>query len=86
MKYFLNKHDKKSDWIKIRSKGESYFVWRMCVLLWGAPLAVFWTVFMFYFNSNSELWLLIIIAIIIFPAGGYIMGKLLWRQNQKKYK
>lgn len=72
-------------WSKSREKGEKRFVWFQGVLLWGVCTALFWSVLMEFLVPNENIFVRPIIAIILFPIGGYGWGKWVWKITEKKY-
>jgi hypothetical protein len=65
--------------------GEKKFVWVRGVLFWGIFTALTWSVLMEYMNPSDNILLRPIIALILFPIGGFFWGKWAWKANEKKY-
>ncbi|MEN9491217.1 MAG: hypothetical protein RJA63_1666 [Pseudomonadota bacterium] len=70
-------------WEVTRAKGEKRFVWVNGVLGWGLLTATLFSAFMVGFNDAS--WATILVAFLIFPAGGYFWGVAVWRIAEGQY-
>jgi hypothetical protein len=73
-------------WGKSRAKGRTRFVWRMGVVAWGLPTAITWAVVMAAFQGWERLPLLLPIALLLFPIGGYWFGASTWRKYEGLYE
>ncbi|MBA3031354.1 MAG: hypothetical protein FP816_21420 [Desulfobacteraceae bacterium] len=78
------KHFRK--WEKIRSDGRSSFIWRKGVLQWGITISIFWSILMQIIQPQKPIWIRPLVAIILFPIGGYIWGLFVWKSTEKKYQ
>ena len=72
-------------WEKIRKKGKKNFVWFRGVIGWGVFTAIFWSIFMQVLSPEENLFLRPLIALIIFPIGGYFWGIWVWNVTERKY-
>lgn len=87
------KHEKKQQlenetirtWSQTREMGKLKYILKYWVVFWGICTALLY--FMFeHFGASWEHWVRdLIIALIIFPIGGFIAGHLTWNGNEKKY-
>lgn len=66
----------KSD--KIREMGRSKFVWRYGVLGWGATTAILFSLLMACAEGWDGFLFKLIPALVIFPFGGYVWGRVMW--------
>lgn len=74
-----------AQWEKIRAKGKNNFVWVRGVLIWGLVTAVMWSIFMEYTQPSANKLIRPVIALILFPCGGFFWGLLTWHFSEKKY-
>lgn len=73
-------------WAKTRQMGRTKFVLLNGVLGWGVSVAVGWSVAMTAMNGKWDRFpLTFLIAIIGFPIGGYIVGRVMWAQQEKEF-
>lgn len=73
------------DWHELRKQGKTAYVIRHGVLLWGLSTAVIWWLAMHYFQPRDPAWTRLLVAVTVFPVGGYFVGLMSWRRNEKKY-
>jgi hypothetical protein len=69
-------------WTRVRTLGRKNFIWKYGVLGWGVPVAVVWATVMAAWNGWGQLPILLPLALVAFPAGGYVLGALMWRQSE----
>lgn len=67
------------------AKGRNNFIWKRGVLGWGLGTAVLWSILMQVISPQEPLWLRPLIAVILFPIGGYVWGVWAWKLAEKKY-
>lgn len=68
----------KDKWTDIRERGRSHFMWTRGALGWGVPTAVFWLIFMWWMHPGFVTARLVLIAAVLFPAGGLAWGWFMW--------
>ncbi|MGL5390800.1 MAG: hypothetical protein ACRDA8_05310, partial [Shewanella sp.] len=73
-------------WKSIRVKGKRHFIWRYGVLYWGVTTAVLWSLLSYFFQPSDPVWLMPLIALVLFPLGGIPLGYYLWHSSEAKYK
>jgi hypothetical protein len=73
-------------WAKTRQMGRTRFVWLVGVLGWGVSVGIGWSLAMAAVNGWDRLPVLLPIALIGFPIGGYFFGTLTWRWSEKQYE
>jgi len=73
------------DWDELRKQGKTTYVIKYGVLFWGLLSAVIWSLAMQYFQPTDPDWIQPLIAVIVFPAGGYFVGLATWRKKEKEY-
>lgn len=71
---------------KILEQGRSKFVWRYGVLGWGVSTAILFSLLM----AGAEGWdgflFKLILALVIFPIGGYVWGRIMWAFLERKHQ
>jgi hypothetical protein len=73
-------------WEVTRRKGKKHFVWRYGVLAFGVGTAIAWSIFTQIFDpADARIWLRPLIALIVFPIGGYLWGVWFWSSCEKDY-
>jgi hypothetical protein len=72
-------------WERTRAKGRNRFIWVTGVLCWGVLTGLVWSVVMAMFQGWDRLGVLIPIALIAFPIGGYWFGSNVWRKTEERY-
>ena len=65
-------------WAKTRAMGRPAFVLKHGILGWGLPTAILWSICVGADEGFASLPVLLIISLMIFPAGGYVFGRVLW--------
>lgn len=70
-------------WERTRERGEKRFVWVNGVLAWGLLTAALFSVGMIMFGGSHIA--IVPIAFLVFPAGGYFWGKIVWRITESQY-
>ncbi|WP_145939607.1 hypothetical protein [Paenibacillus glacialis] len=79
-------------WEKMRAKGKRHFVVNSGVLRWGLTTAVLYSIFVTYLNNGLTGILLndflrtLLIAVILFPIGGYFWGIWVWKWQEKNHR
>jgi hypothetical protein len=69
---------------KISQLGRTQYVLRFGVLGWGIPSAILFSVIQGYRFGWDGFLVQLILALIIFPLGGILFGRLMWRLLVKK--
>ncbi|MBT8491408.1 MAG: hypothetical protein KJN62_10215 [Deltaproteobacteria bacterium] len=68
-------------WKKIHKSGRNRFIWFRGVLGWGLIVAILWSIAMSYSKKgDTGFWNYLIIALFIFPVGGYLWGSWMWKR------
>ena len=71
-------------WERKRSKGRSHFIlW--AALMWGGLMILFTTAWEYFLDHRFDPGLLII-KVLIYLIGGYVVGLIGWSSNEKKYQ
>ncbi|HFB66818.1 MAG TPA: hypothetical protein ENJ60_14900 [Aeromonadales bacterium] len=73
------------NWSKLRKNGAKHFIWFRGVLAWGLLTAILWSGLMpvlYPVGNNLQRFL---IALLLFPMGGFFWGLWVWKINEKKY-
>jgi hypothetical protein len=73
-------------WESIRSKGRGRYIVVYGVLLWGLLTGFFWALAMSAVQGWDRFWLLLPIALIGFPIGGYFFGAMTWKKTEENYQ
>jgi hypothetical protein len=73
-------------WAKTRQIGRTAHIWRCGVLGWGLPVGIIWAVAMAAIQGWDRLPILLPVALIGFPIGGYFFGVWTWRTSEKAYR
>ncbi|MGQ0646344.1 MAG: hypothetical protein ACT4P7_02165 [Gemmatimonadaceae bacterium] len=82
------------EWERKRAAGRTRFIIRKGVLGWGIP-AAFLTIFYKVIQEQGLVWTprltenlraAIVIAIIVFPFGGWLFGRWLWDTGETRYR
>ena len=73
-------------WARIRRRGRESYIWYYGVFGWGLTTGVGWAFFMALTQGWDRLPLLMILALIIFPIGGYVFGVIMWKVLEKRYQ
>jgi hypothetical protein len=74
-------------WEKTRQMGRTRFIWLQGVLAWGVTVGVMWAVAMTAVRGEwDRLPILLAIALVGFPIGGYFFGALMWKTSEAAYR
>ncbi|MDP6047035.1 MAG: hypothetical protein QGG25_15615 [Phycisphaerae bacterium] len=73
-------------WEKIRRSGRLSFIWIRCATVWGLLTAILWSAMMQVGYPQGNIWRRFLLACAGFVLGGYFLGVILWRANEKRYK
>ncbi len=66
-------------WERMRQLGRSRYIWRHGVLGWGVTVAIAWSLSMAWMDGWDQLPILLPLALVLFPIGGYFFGAFMWR-------
>jgi hypothetical protein len=72
-------------WARVRAAGRKSYIWKYGVLGWGVPVAIAWAVGIAAWNGWAQLPILLPLALVCFPPGGYVLGAMMWRQAEIAY-
>ena len=72
-------------WAQTRQIGRKAYIWRMGVLGWGIVTGFAWSIAMAASQGWNRLPLLLPIALILFPIGGYFVGAFTWKMTEADY-
>ncbi len=72
-------------WAATRAKGRSRYILLFGVLGWGLTMVVLWTALMVADLGWSSLPVLLPVAAIAFPCGGYLWGATMWYFAERAY-
>ena len=78
--------DKWKRWEKTRAKGRKRFIWLHGVVGWGVTVAIFWSFWMGATRGWDQFPLLLSVALVAFPIGGYFWGAGMWRSFERRYQ
>jgi|1186.fasta_scaffold139987_2 hypothetical protein len=78
---FQIKEEKASKLVKL---GRSKFVLLFGVLLWGLPTAILFALTRGYLDGWDSFLPQLIIALILFPLGGILWGRIMWKLLVRK--
>ena len=70
-------------WAKISKLGRTQYVLRYGVLGWGVPTAILFALIQSYRLGSDGFLFQLIPALIIFPLGGILFGRIMWRVMEK---
>ena len=81
-------------WEKLRAMGRTDFILRRGVLGWGVPAAIITVLykvvqeqgFVLSPHLTDSLRSAIIVALLLFPAGGGLLGRWLWTAGEARYR
>jgi hypothetical protein len=71
-------------WAKLSQLGRTQYVLRYGVLGWGIPTAIVFSLIQGYRSGWDGFLVQLILALIIFPLGGILFGRIMWRLLEKK--
>jgi hypothetical protein len=69
---------------KLTKLGRTQYVLRYGVLGWGIPTAILFSLTQGYRSGWDGFLVQLILALIIFPVGGILYGRIMWRLLEKK--
>ncbi len=69
-----------------RSKGRKRFIWLHGVLGWGVFVALFWSCWMAAWKGWEQFLIYLLIALVMFPIGGYFWGASMWNRFERLYE
>jgi hypothetical protein len=72
-------------WAKTRKMGRAKFILFAGVLGWGVLTGALWAVAMAAIRGWDQLPLLLTLALVGFPIGGYFFGAYVWKASEKQY-
>jgi hypothetical protein len=72
-------------WSKTRKKGRTRFIWLYGVVGWGVVTGVLWAAAM-AFQGLGHLPLLLPLALIVFPIGGFFFGRKMWTTFEDQFQ
>ena len=72
-------------WARIRQMGRTRYIWLHGVLGWGLTVGVVWAVIMAASRGWDRLPILLALAVIGFPIGGYFFGVVTWKTSEKQF-
>ena len=75
-----------AQWAKTRRMGRSRFIWRVGVLYWGIITGTVWSIVMGAMQGWDQFPILLCLALIGFPIGGYFFGVWVWKLNESAYQ
>ena len=73
-------------WSKTRRQGRKSYIWKHGVLYWGVPVGIVWALWM---NRQQDPWQLAVmlpLALVVFPIGGYFFGAFMWKHFESAYE
>ncbi|MBN9120397.1 MAG: hypothetical protein J0I06_14775 [Planctomycetes bacterium] len=73
-------------WAKTRQMGRTRFIWLRGVCGWGLTVGIAWAVVMAAVQGWDRLPILLALAVVGFPIGGYFFGVFTWRACEKRYE
>src|SRR5262245_32485790 len=72
-------------WAKLSKLGREQYVLRYGVLGWGVPRAILFSLIQVSEKVRDVILLQLIPALILFPLGGILVGRIWWNRLQKKH-
>jgi len=81
----MSKEKKYERWGRIRKNGRKNYIIKYGVILWGIPTGIIWFLGMHFLQTTNPWYIQLIIALIIFPLSGIILGSVTWSAGEKKY-
>lgn len=73
-------------WARTRQLGRSKYIWLCGVIYWGLTTGFLWSMFMAALQGWHRWPLLLVIAMVGFPIGGYFFGTTMWKKMETKYQ
>ena len=74
------------NWSKIRQRGRTRYIWWNGVFCWGLLTGALWAVAMAAMQGWSRLPFLLVLALILFPIGGFFYGCWTWKVAENRYR
>jgi hypothetical protein len=75
-----------ASWAKTRQKGRTRYIWLYGVAGWGLATGVFWAVAMAAWQGWDRLPLLLPLALVAFPIGGFFFGRRMWNVFEEQFQ
>lgn len=72
-------------WQRYRAKGRNRFIWVNGFLYWGISTAVSFSLLMAFLQPQDPWWLRPAISLALFPLGGLLWARYVWRSSEAKY-
>lgn len=72
-------------WARIRAAGRKNYIWKYGVIGWGVPVAVVWAMLVAAWNGWAQFPILLPLALVTFPIGGYALGAMMWRHAETAF-
>ena len=72
-------------WAKLSKLGRNKFVLRFGVLGWGVPTGLLFSLIQGFEYGWDGFLFRLIPALILFPLGGILFGRIMWRMLEKKH-
>jgi uncharacterized membrane protein len=66
------------------AQGRRDFVWRFGVLGWGVMTAFLFALWQGVSQGWENFWLYLVLSLVIFPLGGVIWGRVMWRVIERQ--
>ena len=73
-------------WRKMREMGRGRYTFIYGVLLWGISSGILWAVAMSWLMGWERLPIYVIGALVAFPIGGVLWGRMMWRILEARYE
>ena len=73
-------------WRRMRQMGRSRYIRLYGVLGWGLSTGILWALAMAAMEGWENLPILLPLAVICFPVGGYFFGAIMWRLFEAQFK
>jgi hypothetical protein len=73
-------------WEKTRKMGRARYIWLVGVLGWGVATGSMWAVAMAAMQGWERLPVLLAMALVGFPIGGYFFGMWVWKASESQYQ
>jgi hypothetical protein len=73
-------------WEKTRRMGRMRYIWLVGVLGWGVATGSMWAIAMAAMQGWERLPVLLPLALVGFPIGGYFFGAWVWKASEAQYQ
>jgi hypothetical protein len=73
-------------WAVTRAKGRRRYIWLFGVAFWGLFTGILWSVAMGALEGWDHLPILLPLALILFPVGGYFVGAWTWNRAEDEFQ